>query len=250
MQSGTGAEDEDNVSLSWEDFLLEGRRAGVSKPQPGPFTGDDIDEFAAWARAGRAHDPHAYYAFKQQEVVDGSRKFRVAARHLVVGNRFFPFWVEVESTGTHAPDVFARIELDDSRVPRVTELRWTMRDHQREVRQADLRDMQVSTLVNEVYASFVRDADPPVGKADELDQLQRQLAVKHALEALRSPGKRRVTGDFLREVADVYRANIDHAPTQAVARTYGVKLRQAGDYVKKARDRGFLPETKQGRAKA
>jgi hypothetical protein len=66
----------------------------------------------------------------------------------------------------------------------------------------------------------------------------------------RSGQKRRITGDFLRQVAEVYRTNIGHAPTEAVARTFGVKHRQATDYVRQARDRGFLPPTKQGRAKA
>ena len=35
----------------------------------------------------------------------------------------------------------------------------------------------------------------------------------------------------LESVADVYRRNIDHAPTQAVARAFGVKLCMASNYV-------------------
>lgn len=63
-------------------------------------------------------------------------------------------------------------------------------------------------------------------------------------------GKRRITGAFLEQVAEVYRNNIDHAPTEAVSRTFGVKHRMATDYVKQARDRGLLPSTRQGRARA
>ena len=63
-------------------------------------------------------------------------------------------------------------------------------------------------------------------------------------------GKRKILTDLLRQVADVYRANIDHAPTEAVARTFGVRSRMASGYVQRARERGCLPPTKQGKKQA
>ena len=65
----------------------------------------------------------------------------------------------------------------------------------------------------------------------------------------RGPGLRDLTPEVLKRVAEVYRANFDHAPTQAVARTFGVGPRMASTYVQKARERGYLPPTKQGKKK-
>jgi hypothetical protein len=63
-------------------------------------------------------------------------------------------------------------------------------------------------------------------------------------------GKRPITTELLVEVANVYRANIDKAPAEAVARTFGVKSRMASNYVQRARERGLLPPTIQGKKKA
>lgn len=51
-------------------------------------------------------------------------------------------------------------------------------------------------------------------------------------------------------VAEVYRRNINGAPTQAVAKAFGVKSRMASTYVDRARQAGLLPQTKQGKKKA
>lgn len=71
------------------------------------------------------------------------------------------------------------------------------------------------------------------------------------VERQRRPRKYRViTDDFLKKVAEVYRENIDRAPTKAVARTFNVKDRMASTYVDRARKKGYLPPTKQGQKKA
>ena len=177
---------------------------------------------------------------------------RHSGEYRVIGNRYLPTWMSIEANGFEAPNSWARVELDNAGVPRLVELGWAVvNDHQREIRQSELRAAQVSTIVEVLYAGFIIEVEDHTGITNLGGPGSRQqVAIQDFLDELRAPGKRRVTGDFLREVADVYRSNVDHAPTQAVARTYGVKLRQAGDYVKKARDRGFLPPTKQGRAQA
>lgn len=55
-----------------------------------------------------------------------------------------------------------------------------------------------------------------------------------------------VTRDLLTRVADVYRAT-DSAPTDAVAKAFGVSRRTAGRYVQLARDAELLPITTQGK---
>lgn len=62
--------------------------------------------------------------------------------------------------------------------------------------------------------------------------------------------RRVISGELLRRVAQVYRANIDHAPTRAVAETFGVKPRMASGYVQRARAAGYLPKTTQGKKQA
>jgi hypothetical protein len=69
-----------------------------------------------------------------------------------------------------------------------------------------------------------------------------------AAAAVRTARKTKITDDLLREVADVYRANVDDKPTIAVAEHFGREHRTAALYVKKARDRGFLGAAMRGKA--
>ena len=76
-------------------------------------------------------------------------------------------------------------------------------------------------------------------------------AARKFVDQLRTgPGNRAITPALLESVPDVYRRNIDHAPTQAVARAFGVKSRMASNYVDRARRAGYLPPTKQGKKRA
>lgn len=242
MQSSTEGKADLVLYSTFEDYLRDAHPEALPRSKWASAKGTVLPRY--WVPDG---DPVI-------ALEDGHYRLRVRNRYLVHGNHCLPEWVEIEATGSEAPDMRARIELAQG-VPRVTSVSWSMQPHQREVRQGDLRDMTVSTLVEGVYARAVIEmaSAEPYFRNDDIERLsadQRRINVRHLLEGLRSHGKRRVTGEFLREVADVYRANIDHAPTSAVARTYGVKLRQAGDYVAKARQREFLPPTKQGRANA
>ena len=63
-------------------------------------------------------------------------------------------------------------------------------------------------------------------------------------------GYRSITPEFLKAVADVYRRNVDGAPTATVAKAFGVKRRMASQYVDRARQAGLLPPTTQGKKKA
>lgn len=67
---------------------------------------------------------------------------------------------------------------------------------------------------------------------------------------LGDPGRRYIDDELLSQVAEVYRSNFDRAPAEAVARTFSVKARMAHEYVRRARERGFLPPTTQGKKKA
>lgn len=161
-----------------------------------------------------------------------------------------PAWLELEFFGFDEPNSWARVELRDN-VPRLVEFGLRAGPDSREVMPKDLRDIDLNQMISVVYNGLVirydRDAKIVGYSLDPETEFSREI--REFLEQRRT-GKRRITGAFLEQVAEVYRANIDHAPTEAVSRTFGVKHRMATDYVKQARDRKLLPPTKQGRAKA
>ncbi|MBN7544903.1 hypothetical protein I3U58_14015 [Mycobacteroides abscessus subsp. abscessus] len=160
-------------------------------------------------------------------------------------------WLEVELFGFDEPDTFCRVELRNN-VPRIVEFGFRSGPEAREVMPKDLREVELNSVIDELYSALVIRVDHKERLVMIGDPATNNWLTREVREFLadRRSGKRRITGEFLMQVAQVYRDNIDHAPTAAVARTFGVKHRQATDYVKQARDRGFLPPTKQGRAKA
>jgi hypothetical protein len=67
------------------------------------------------------------------------------------------------------------------------------------------------------------------------------------VEVTRSRRPRKLDRAFLVRVADVYRANIEKAPTKVVADAFGVPHRTAASHVKKARDMDLLPPNTKGK---
>jgi hypothetical protein len=64
----------------------------------------------------------------------------------------------------------------------------------------------------------------------------------------RAARKVNITDDVLREVAEVYRANVSDRPTLAVAEHFDKGHSAAALYVKRARERGFLGPAAKGKA--
>lgn len=208
------------------------------------------DELNALARAVREADEDA----DDVEITDieGITIRRSGGMKFVAGH-LMPHWVEVVFHPALEPETRYRVELIDD-VPRVTEVSFRAPPGHREVRQKDVREVVISDLVDELYNMWVIEVNESVpGQVELLAAVDDEgivPEVRRFIDERRSPGKRRVDTKFLTEVAYVYRENIGHAPTEAVSRTFGVKHRMASNYVSKARDRGLLPPTKQGRAQA
>ena len=74
---------------------------------------------------------------------------------------------------------------------------------------------------------------------------QSDEAIRHPRKAAK---KRRMTDDLLQAVAEVYRANVDRNPTQAVQEQFDKAPSTAALYVKLARERGFLGAAVPGKA--
>ena len=178
-------------------------------------------------------------------------RLKISGEFVHVADSWLPTWIEFEVRGHDGPNQRARVEIRDD-VPRLVELCWCAGEHQREIRQNDLRQASVAKLLDDVYAMTVievRDGEAVLNLGPEGSEQDKKM--RTLLEELRvDKGKRRISTELLRQVAEVYRANFDHAPTEAVARTFGVRSRMASSYVQRARERGFLPPTKQGKKQA
>jgi hypothetical protein len=174
---------------------------------------------------------------------------RVSGEYEVIHDRYLPTWLELTIEGHDGPNLFRRVEVRDGR-PELVAMGWWSMPGQREIKQKDQRNAPVVSILDEVYPAFVIHVDRdtkqipvPVGDSPAF------VAARKFVEQARA-GNRVITAALLENVADVYRRNIDHAPTQAVARTFGVKSRMASNYVDRARRAGYLPPTKQGKKQA
>lgn len=165
----------------------------------------------------------------------------------VVGGVEVSEWVSQRRQGRGGPDMFIKAAVRDGS-PQVVELSFTSRPGQSEVRPKHLRDIDLEQLAKDLYGFEVIEADLDDGGA-VWEKAGR--AADKFIERQRLPRDyRRIDDALLREVAAVYRANFSSAPTQAVAKHFGVKDRMAATYVKKARDKKFLPQTKRGKKQA
>jgi len=194
---------------------------------------------------------------------DGEKITSRSAESTPLGKNRVPKWIELDTTGGAGPDMRVRVEVRDGS-PEVVELGWKVRPGQREVRQKDLRGVDVAKLAVDLYASCFEERHPfpkgPDGEFpddDQLDEWAAQVrksrqAARNFLDRQRRPREHRaINDDLLRSVAEVYRANVNkRAPTQAVAKHFGVGNRMASTYVQKARERGLLPPTIRGKKNA
>lgn len=192
---------------------------------------------------------------------DGQSIRTVSDDSAQLGDRQVPKWIELTASGGGGPDTKIRVEIRDGS-PEVVELSWNSQPGQRDIRQKDLREINVEKLAVDTYTTsgMVPFPKGPGGSPPTDEQItewakeirKRRAGSRSFVARQRATRERRVISDeFLQSVAEVYRANINkRAPTQEVAKQFGVENRMASVYVTKAREKGFLPKTKRGRKKA
>jgi len=158
-----------------------------------------------------------------------------------------PTWIAHRRSGGDDPDVYIRVEVRDG-APVVAQLSFFSEPGQGDVREKHLRAVDVARLANDLYAvHFAEFAENP----HRDDESRAMRIAEKFIERQRLPREYRVINDaHLKKVAQVYRDNIGHAPTKAVAEAFDVKDRMASTYVDRARRAGYLPPTKQGKKKA
>ena len=213
--------------------------------------------------SGETLPPEDSYVQGDQVEVHGTDSVcatRVSTAFEIINGRRMPIWLELEElTGMHnirQPTWFARVELvmqhtPDGKhaptpVPRIVELGFDTHPDGPELRTADLS--RARSAAYNFYAAFCAEIDSD-GNPIYRKSVVEERAIRDFVEAQHTGRQRLTTGDYLR-AAQIYRDNFDGTPTGAVAKEFGVKVRQAGNIVAECRRRGFLPPTKQGKKQA
>lgn len=190
--------------------------------------------------------------------MDLGRRLRVSQSYVILEDHKIPETLELETTDLAGrPNIYARIEVD-SAGPRLAELRL-LSEHmysRRGIRQADLRNIQVSALVEDVVAAwtFPLERDSEGGERVNFPPAPGSRAYANAVHMIgrtqMGRSSRDITPQLLERVTEVYRANISGYPTKAVQHHFQVSQRMAAEYVSRARKRGLLPPTKKGKKQA
>jgi hypothetical protein len=181
---------------------------------------------------------------------------RASGEHVWVEDTLVPTFVEFTVGGLDGqPTTFARVEVRDG-VPALVELRFTASADERDIRQADLRAVQVRALVEDLVAGLSfpvraeRDGSTTLVITDPDGSPPYSGALKTMQRARSGKATRTITPELLARVAQIYRANVPDRPTLAVQRAFMVSPRMASEYVQRARRAGLLPPTSPGKKKA
>jgi hypothetical protein len=165
------------------------------------------------------------------------------------------FTVTVPPLGDE-PEVRAEIEVRGDGVPECRDVRVVSVGAGRRVRARDLRAIKLDDIIEAGFGQVVWQPAPLPERmrqhgVDPADWVtgptpeQAHVAIRDMRQAKR---RRVLTDEVLEVVAEVYRANVDRNPTQAVREHFGCGQSTASLYVKLARDRGFLGAALKGRA--
>lgn len=179
----------------------------------------------------------------------GYAEFNLSRRRDIrVGDRLLPPWADVTVTDPGGQwEMVLRLEVIDS-VPRCRSLSLTAKDPCTLITDASLRRVSVEDITRRVYQAIGARITTRRGSLAVVEGLgdQSREGWPTALRMSRRR-TRKITPDFLAEVARVYRDHIADTPTKAVSEAFDVSTRMASVYVRQARDLGLLPQTTRGK---
>jgi hypothetical protein len=164
-----------------------------------------------------------------------------------VGDRLVPRAIDVQLPSTSdLPALAMRIEVRGG-IPVCAELTFRAKDDGRDIRTTDLRAVRleewIENIVAAVSAQVVDESTGVVTAAVDLSEDAHRAAVA-TVRAARRGGRRRVTDDLLRRVAETYREHLPSGrPVEAVRIAFGTSHRTAARYVQLARQAGHLAES-------
>ena len=179
----------------------------------------------------------------------GGRDSMVTVRNRVVPRHFR---LEVaRDDGT--PDLVLGFEVRDG-VPQCRSVELRSTDEGREVLTSDRGRIRVEDFLEVALVqvglifSVEGEGDTALTTMEPIETVEEARETLATMRDVRREARRKVTDEFLREVAEVYRDNADETPTAAVARWSGKAHRTAGLYVKQAREKGYLGAAVVGKA--
>jgi hypothetical protein len=157
----------------------------------------------------------------------------------MVPKRFTVHLVDLKNRG---PDIELTFEVRGGR-HECREARVVSPDDPgREVRSSDLCGVRIDDALEMAMRVIFYSGD------DEDTEIARGVEAEREVRKARAARKVKITDALLREVARVYKANVSHKPTEAVATHFDRQHRTAALYVKRARERGFLGPAIKGKA--
>jgi hypothetical protein len=192
----------------------------------------------------------------------GFAEATIATEPVLVGNRVVPNRIHVEFPSVDLqPSLQLELEVIDG-IPQCRSLTITSVENGREVRALDLNAVKLDAWVADSFAAFAfelrgdaferastksapEEADG-VAKVSQAGVAQDIAAAIDFQRARRGKGARRKTPELIQKAADIYRDNYKKGGAKAVAAAFGVSERTAQDYLKQARDAGYLSHVKRG----
>jgi hypothetical protein len=173
---------------------------------------------------------------------------------VTVGDRVVPqrFGLVV-SPEDDSPDLVLGFQVRHG-VPQCRSVELRSAEDGREVMASDLRGirledwLEIAVIRNAMVYETRGEGDTALTVIEPIETVEEVRETKATVRAVRREARRKVTDGFLREVAEVYRANVADNPTAAVARWAGRSHRSAGVYVKQAREKGYLGAAVVGKA--
>src|SRR3954451_11918040 len=145
---------------------------------------------------------------------------KLSSGSAIVGNRLMSrhFTIRVQQEDRTGPGFELLMQVHDGR-PQCREVRVTSQPSGREVQNQDLRVARLEDWIEQgcsVFGTFTVSEEGTVRSAIRLDPESLKVARKD-VRAVRRDGRRKISDELLRQVAEVYRANVDDRPTAAVA---------------------------------
>ena len=169
-----------------------------------------------------------------------------------VGDRLLPLAADVYFPGAEdQPALRMRLAVVDG-VPQCRSLTIESKSGGREVRTLDVRAVALEDWIEKLYsltATVILEEWPGGGmKTGAVTWGERDLRrTARVIQQARAASRRKITDSFLRDVAKVYRANLDERPVEAVRAAFGGSYRTAAMYVQRARAAELLPPTTRGK---
>jgi hypothetical protein len=169
---------------------------------------------------------------------------------VVVGDRLLPRAMRAlfPSDGDQ-PSVELKLAVVDG-VPQCRQLTVESLEGGREVRTTDLRLVPSEDWVEQLFALAAHPVRGGAVKRSVPTRTKKEWQAGASVVRVARSARRRLSRDFLMNVARVHSENIDDRPVEAVRQIYGVAYRTAAMYVQRARAAEMLPRTTRGRKQA